>query len=326
MAYAAKVMRGLDHRLRAQPPGAEARRRVRDHVPRRQSVAEPPLPTRASSSGSARPSTSLAAVDASLAEVVDLKFFCGFSFAEIAAMRGVSERTVQRRWEKARHLPAPRRSGRASSRDGDPSESSRRPMNLERWQVLSPYLDRALEMAEDERDAWLASLRADDPASGAELAKPPRRAERPRAGKNFLEPRRRAPPAMPSLAGQQIGAYTLVSPIGQGGMGSVWLARRSDGRFEGQAAVKLLNVSLVGRAGEARFEREGSIPRAPHAPEHRATRRRRRVADRAALSRPRVRPRASRSTATATTGRSTSRRACVSFWTCWPPWRMRTRT
>ncbi len=44
----------------------------------------------------------LAALDASLAEVVDLKFFCGFSFAEIAAMRGVSERTVQRRWDRAR--------------------------------------------------------------------------------------------------------------------------------------------------------------------------------------------------------------------------------
>jgi DNA-directed RNA polymerase specialized sigma24 family protein len=37
-----------------------------------------------------------------LAEVVDLKFFCGFSFAEIAAMRGTSERTIQRQWEKAR--------------------------------------------------------------------------------------------------------------------------------------------------------------------------------------------------------------------------------
>ena len=44
----------------------------------------------------------LAQADASLAQVVDLKFFCGFSFAEIAAMRGVSERTVQRQWEKAR--------------------------------------------------------------------------------------------------------------------------------------------------------------------------------------------------------------------------------
>jgi RNA polymerase sigma factor (TIGR02999 family) len=44
----------------------------------------------------------LAKMDASLADVVDLKFFCGFSFAEIAAMRDVSERTVQRSWEKAR--------------------------------------------------------------------------------------------------------------------------------------------------------------------------------------------------------------------------------
>lgn len=44
----------------------------------------------------------LATVDAALAELVDLKFFCGFSFAEIAAMRTVSERTVQRDWNKAR--------------------------------------------------------------------------------------------------------------------------------------------------------------------------------------------------------------------------------
>src|ERR1700704_5337143 len=40
--------------------------------------------------------------EAPLAAIVDLKFFCGFSFAEIAAMQGVSERTVQRKWERAR--------------------------------------------------------------------------------------------------------------------------------------------------------------------------------------------------------------------------------
>jgi RNA polymerase sigma factor (TIGR02999 family) len=44
----------------------------------------------------------LATHDAALAEIVDLKFFCGFSFAEIAEMRGVSERTIQRNWEKGR--------------------------------------------------------------------------------------------------------------------------------------------------------------------------------------------------------------------------------
>jgi DNA-directed RNA polymerase specialized sigma24 family protein len=44
----------------------------------------------------------LAKIDPALAEIVDLKFFCGFSLAEIAAMRDVSERTVQRKWEQAR--------------------------------------------------------------------------------------------------------------------------------------------------------------------------------------------------------------------------------
>jgi RNA polymerase sigma factor (TIGR02999 family) len=44
----------------------------------------------------------LAAVEPALAEIIELKFFCGFSFAEIAAMRGVSERTIQRGWEKGR--------------------------------------------------------------------------------------------------------------------------------------------------------------------------------------------------------------------------------
>ena len=44
----------------------------------------------------------LGKIDASLTEIVDLKFFCGFTFAEIAAMKAISERTVQRQWEKAR--------------------------------------------------------------------------------------------------------------------------------------------------------------------------------------------------------------------------------
>jgi RNA polymerase sigma factor (TIGR02999 family) len=44
----------------------------------------------------------LADVEPELAQLVDLKFFCGFSFEEIAAMRGVSRRTVFRDWDRAR--------------------------------------------------------------------------------------------------------------------------------------------------------------------------------------------------------------------------------
>src|SRR5690606_18780314 len=100
LAYAARVMRGLaiDHlrRRHAVKRGRQFEITVLDTT-----IAVP--------SGNARDLErmsdaldELAAVDASSAEVVDLKFFCGFSFGEIAAMRGVSERTVQRQWEKAR--------------------------------------------------------------------------------------------------------------------------------------------------------------------------------------------------------------------------------
>lgn len=46
----------------------------------------------------------LASIDPALAQLVDLHFFCGYTFAEIAGVRGVSERTVQRDWRKARLL------------------------------------------------------------------------------------------------------------------------------------------------------------------------------------------------------------------------------
>ena len=44
----------------------------------------------------------LSKADPLLSEIVDLKFFCGFTFAEIGALKGISERTAQRHWEKAR--------------------------------------------------------------------------------------------------------------------------------------------------------------------------------------------------------------------------------
>jgi eukaryotic-like serine/threonine-protein kinase len=49
----------------------------------------------------------------------------------------------------------------------------------------------------------------------------------------------------PSLAGLRLGVYTLERLLGKGGMGSVWLGRRSDGRYEATAAVKLFNLALL---------------------------------------------------------------------------------
>jgi serine/threonine protein kinase len=128
----------------------------------------------------------------------------------------------------------------------------------DQWQALSPYLDQALAMPEDERGAWLSSLGERYPALATQLAALLSE-HRVLAQEGFLENRRFALPNATGLAGQTLGPYTLISQIGQGGMGSVWLARRSDGRFERQAAVKFVNIALAGHATEERFKREGSI-------------------------------------------------------------------
>ena len=100
MAYAARVMRGLIiddvRRRRAQKRGGlfEITALDTDHA---ENVADAQDLVRI---GDAL--EELGKVDADLAQIIDLKFFCGFSFGEIAAMRGVSERTVQRSWEKGR--------------------------------------------------------------------------------------------------------------------------------------------------------------------------------------------------------------------------------
>lgn len=121
MGYAARAMRGIviDHarRCRAEKRGggadqvtlgaADALRLQRDEAEWLEPLSDA--------------LDELAALDPALAELVDLHFFCGFSFAEVAAQRGVSERTVQRDWRKARMLlhgalrPAPSQEGYAVS-------------------------------------------------------------------------------------------------------------------------------------------------------------------------------------------------------------------
>jgi serine/threonine protein kinase len=128
----------------------------------------------------------------------------------------------------------------------------------EQWQELSPYLNEALSLPDQERAAWILSFREKDAilaGSVEELLREQRALQQER----FLEQSPAAPDGPGALAGQTIGAYTLVSLIGQGGMGSVWLARRSDGRFERQAAVKFLSIAWTGGGCEERFKREGSI-------------------------------------------------------------------
>ena len=99
MSYASRVMRGLiiDHarNRRAQKRGGQFE--ITSLGTEIENPVDDDQLTRVSEA-----LDELAKIEPSLAEVVDLKYFCGFSFAEIAATRDISERTVQRQWQKAR--------------------------------------------------------------------------------------------------------------------------------------------------------------------------------------------------------------------------------
>ncbi len=125
------------------------------------------------------------------------------------------------------------------------------------WQALSPYLDEALELSPERLAAWLESIREQNPSLASDLHTLLKEHEA-LGNEGFLQASAAVSCGAP-VSGQSVGAYALESVIGQGGMGTVWLARRTDGRFEGRAAVKFLKVALVGGAGEERFKREGSI-------------------------------------------------------------------
>ena len=101
LQYASRAMRGLVieymRRRGARKRGGELTFTTLDED-RMQSSSDPA--TDVEQLGTAL--ETLTELDAPLAELVDLRFFCGFSMAEIAVIRGVSERSVQRDWTKAR--------------------------------------------------------------------------------------------------------------------------------------------------------------------------------------------------------------------------------
>jgi serine/threonine-protein kinase len=127
-----------------------------------------------------------------------------------------------------------------------------------RWTKLSAFLERALDLPERERHALVGSLHAEDPELARDLESM-LDTHRVLLERRFLEGEPSSFPDPFVAAGQELGAYRLCSLVGTGGMGSVWLAERTDGRFERKVAIKLLNAGLIGREAEQRFRREGSL-------------------------------------------------------------------
>lgn len=127
-----------------------------------------------------------------------------------------------------------------------------------RWERIAPYLDRALDLEPHEREAWLAELTQTRP----EIAEKVRSLLARHAvldAQGFLARGAVDPPAPTAQSGMQVGAYTLDRLIGRGGMGEVWLAARSDGRYEGQCAIKFLSSTAPKGGLAERFQREGQL-------------------------------------------------------------------
>jgi serine/threonine-protein kinase len=124
------------------------------------------------------------------------------------------------------------------------------------WAQVSPYLDEALELDPPQREPWLATLAASAPALAAELRELLAVHAANRAS-GFME--RSELRSEESLAGQTIGPYTIERLLGRGGMGSVWLAQRSDGKFEGRVAIKLLDRRGLGRDAAEQIRHEASL-------------------------------------------------------------------
>jgi serine/threonine-protein kinase len=121
---------------------------------------------------------------------------------------------------------------------------------------MSALLDELLELDPPVRARRLAEVEAADPDLGAELQRMlALEDERP----DFLAESVVSAAVFSPQAGQSIGPYRLERPLGEGGMGQVWLALRADGLYQRRVALKLLRPGLGDAGLRTRFTRERQI-------------------------------------------------------------------
>jgi serine/threonine-protein kinase len=130
------------------------------------------------------------------------------------------------------------------------------------WQRLDALLAQARALGEGERAPWLAALALRDPAAAQRIAGALRQAT------TQLLPAGGAAPALPpqpplqataAAAGLRLGAWVLQHKLGEGGMGEVWQARRADGLYDAEVAIKLLRTDLALVPLALRFARERAV-------------------------------------------------------------------
>ncbi|HYD53884.1 MAG TPA: serine/threonine-protein kinase, partial [Gemmatimonadaceae bacterium] len=138
------------------------------------------------------------------------------------------------------------------------------PMDRERWRLLGPLLDEALELPPDRQAVWLADLRRRAPELAAELETLIAR-ERDADREGFLATPPPTPGAPRPLSAIRLGShYTLVREIGRGGMATVYLA--DDGKHRRRVAIKVLHPELTAALRAERFLEEIELTASLHHP------------------------------------------------------------
>lgn len=124
------------------------------------------------------------------------------------------------------------------------------------WQQLSSLLDELLDLEGEARSQRLLELEISQPATAKRLRE---MLELDAQHQDFLEQPLIEPGDGGPRADDHIGPYTLLRSLGEGGMGHVWLAARSDGMFERRVALKLLRPGYASPTLRTRFSRERHI-------------------------------------------------------------------
>jgi eukaryotic-like serine/threonine-protein kinase len=135
-------------------------------------------------------------------------------------------------------------------------------MSAQRWQLIEALFERAIELPDAERDAFLADRCAEDPALGREVRELIATAQAP--GRSLraavvAEAQALAGAGDAPQVGRRIGPFRLLELIGEGGMGAVYLARRDDAQFHHRVAIKILPHALGSPQAIARFRDERQI-------------------------------------------------------------------
>ena len=148
--------------------------------------------------------------------------------------------------------------------DTDADADERDPAAAAQRREAMRQFDAWLALPDAEQANWLAALAVHDPNAHARVTSLIG-ADRDAEAASFLH----AQPASagsvrddapePTLAGRRLGPWQIERLIGTGGMGQVWLARRTDGLYEGLAAIKLMRLAATDAGANARFAREGQL-------------------------------------------------------------------